>query len=166
MKDAQQNYSHITTELLEKTIHKAKNSVRKRVNHNFHELSDTVQRMLNAIEPDSYCRPHRHIEPPKTETFILLKGDLSVIIFDEQGIISEVTSLNDRTGNKGIDIKPGVWHTLVSNISGTVIFETKTGPYLPVTDKEFAPWAPAEGAPQAFQYLKKLHQQIRELQNT
>lgn len=41
----------------------------------------------------------------------------------------------------------GTWHTLAVLEPGTVLFELKPGPYLPLADKEFAAWAPAEGAP-------------------
>ena len=29
--------------------------------------------MLNAIEPQSYIRPHRHLIPPKVEVFLVLR---------------------------------------------------------------------------------------------
>ncbi len=41
----------------------------------FHKQnSDTLHRMLNAVQPDSYVRPHRHLDPPKAEAWILLQG--------------------------------------------------------------------------------------------
>ncbi len=162
MYNKKNGYAIISQQLIHATTAQARTSPRQRMNHNFHELADTVQRMLNAVEPDSYCRPHRHIDPPKDETFVLLQGDLTVVIFDDSGNIVDAVRLNDRTGNKGIDIKPGVWHTIVSNASGTVIFETKTGPYIPASDKDFAPWAPAEGEPQASTYLQGLLDRIRD----
>ncbi len=38
----------------------ARVSARKRSIVRFHEHGDGVQRMLNALEPESYVRPHRH----------------------------------------------------------------------------------------------------------
>ena len=39
---------------------------------------------------------------------------------------------------------------------GTVIFEAKAGPYRPLLSEELAPWAPAEGAPDAARYARQL----------
>ena len=37
--------------------------------------------MLNAIQPGSYIRPHRHLDPPKSESLILLQGMLGYVSF-------------------------------------------------------------------------------------
>lgn len=133
---------------------KANRANRKRLNYNFHEQTDNVQRMLNAVEPDSYVCPHRHLNPPKIENFILLRGSLAVIIFNDDGSIAEKIILHKD--NIGIDIKPGVWHTIISLEPGTVVFEVKDGPYVPATDKDFAPFAPREGDPLVSAYLETL----------
>ena len=43
----------------------------------------------------------------------------------------------------------GVWHTFVALEPGSVFFETKAGPWVPLTPEETAQWAPAEGTPEA-----------------
>ncbi|MCD6090895.1 MAG: WbuC family cupin fold metalloprotein, partial [Bacteroidales bacterium] len=54
---------------------KAKESPRKRINFNFHkEDTATLQRMLNAMEPGTYIRPHKHENPDKVEAFFALRG--------------------------------------------------------------------------------------------
>ena len=117
-------------------------SPRKRKNHNFHQLSDTVQRFFNAMMPFSYVRPHRHIHPPKTETFVLLSGKVWVILFDDEGHVTEAV-LMEKKKFQVVDLLPGCWHTLVP-LTKSLTFEVKPGPYDPATDKEFAPWAPKE----------------------
>lgn len=154
------DYALIAEDLLVALGQKAKQVARKRINHNFHELSDTVQRMLNAIEPDSYVRPHRHFDPPKVETFLVLKGRLAVVFFEDTGAMQEVIVLSETV--KGIDIRPGVWHSIVALEPSTVIFEVKTGPYIQATDKDFASWAPAENTPGALAYLSKMQKHIQE----
>ena len=68
----------IDTPLLDATTARAKQSPRLRMNHNFHErLDDPVNRLLNALEPGTYLRPHRHSNPDKTEIFLLLRGRVS-----------------------------------------------------------------------------------------
>jgi len=62
----------------------AKVSPRKRTNYNFHKTYDApVQRMLNAAEPGTYVRPHKHENPDKIEAFIILKGRALIVEFDE-----------------------------------------------------------------------------------
>ena len=76
----------IDKQLLDKTSEQAKQSPRLRMNYNFHErLDDPVNRLLNAMEPDTYIRPHRHLNPDKDEIFLLLRGKAVVFIFDDQG---------------------------------------------------------------------------------
>ncbi len=132
----------INQELLADTWMKAKLSPRKRMNFNLHELSDTVQRMLNAIEPGSYIQPHRHLSPPKMEVFMILKGKGCILIFNDEGEITETFLLEEGGDLLGVEITPGVWHTVISMEAGTVFFEVKDGPYEALTDKDFAPWAP------------------------
>lgn len=159
---AMSDYSLITAEMIKELAQKAKQVPRKRINHNVHLQNDTVQRMLNAIEPDSYVRPHRHLNPPKIEAFFVFQGSLAVIFFNDTGDLKDVVILNEQV--KGIDIKPGVWHSIVALESGTVIFEVKTGPYIQATDKDFAPWAPQENIPEARVYLEKMKKYIQEKQ--
>jgi hypothetical protein len=61
-----------------------------------------------------------------------------------------------RNGLLGIDLAPGVWHTLCCVSPTAICYEVKAGPYDAATDKEFAPWAPREGQPEAAQYLEEL----------
>jgi cupin fold WbuC family metalloprotein len=47
--------------LLEQLTSDAVGSTRLRTNYNLHpQLDDPVQRLCNAMEPDTYVRPHRH----------------------------------------------------------------------------------------------------------
>jgi cupin fold WbuC family metalloprotein len=152
---------HIDSVLLNATIEKAKVSPRKRMNHNFHtEANDTFQRMLNCIEPETYCQPHKHENPVKREVFIILKGTVAVLQFDNNGKISDYIILNQVAGRFGVEIPHSTYHTIIALEPGTVVYECKDGPYLPLSDKEFAPWAPAEGSSVALDYNKKLLKEI------
>jgi cupin fold WbuC family metalloprotein len=154
----------INTELLDKVIGKAIVSPRKRMNYNFHtDLSDTFQRMLNCIEPGSYCRPHKHESPDKREVFIILKGTAAVIEFDNNGNIINKILLNNSTGQFGIEIQPSTWHSILALESGTVVYECKDGPYSPINDKDFARWAPEEGSAEAVKYYNDLLEKITKL---
>ncbi|NIL99612.1 MAG: cupin fold metalloprotein, WbuC family [Acidobacteria bacterium] len=148
--------THIDDELLGAVTARAVDSPRRRMNHNFHQLEDAANRMLNAIEPDSYIRPHRHLTPPKDEGFLVLKGKGSCLIFDEQGTVTDVCTLDPLEGKWGVDIPAGVYHTILALDPNTVFYEVKPGPYVPASDKDFAPWAPLENTPEAVAYLEEL----------
>ena len=121
--------------ILDELTIKAKSSPRLRMNYNLHETSeDSVQRMLNAIEPGSTIPIARHNEV--NESLILLRGKLRVLIYDENGSFSEDYVLDISQGNFGCHIPKGVWHSVESLESGTVMFETREGPYVPLSEKD------------------------------
>ncbi|MCC8133983.1 MAG: WbuC family cupin fold metalloprotein [Tannerellaceae bacterium] len=133
----------INRQLLDATTEKAKQSPRRRMNHNFHEdLNDPVNRLLNAMEPDTYIRPHRHLQPDKDEYFLVLRGKAVVFIFDEKGYITEQVLLDPLQGTYGAEIKAGIWHGLLVLESGTVLYEIKPGPFAPLSEENLAAWSP------------------------
>lgn len=152
----------INEKLLDETTQKAKQSPRLRMNYNFHEtLDDPVNRLLNAMEPGTYLRPHRHLNPDKTEVFILLRGKAALFLFDDCGTVTDTFILDPRRGRYGGEIPAGVWHGLVVLASDTVIYEIKQGPYAPLTPDNMAPWAPAaENRQEAQAYIDKLSSMI------
>ena len=136
----------IQTEALASLSHDAAGSPRRRCNLNLHpELADPVQRLLIAIEPGSYVRPHRHGQPAKWELFVILAGRLAVLVFDAEGRVLERDELAAGGATRIAEIPPGAWHSVAALEPGTVLFEVKPGPYAPLADKDFAAWAPAEG---------------------
>ena len=147
----------INTDLLDQISNQAKNNKRKRMNFNFHKnMEENLHRMLNAIEPGSYIQPHKHENPDKSEAFIVLRGKFLSVTFDDEGNITNHLILSQESGNFGVDIKAGIWHTIISLESGSVLYEVKDGPYNKSTDKNFAKWAPEEGNPEAKQYLDNI----------
>jgi cupin fold WbuC family metalloprotein len=147
----------IDQNLLDELTGGARISERKRKNLNFHfDDADLLQRMLNAFEPDTYVRPHQHGNPPKREVFLILRGRLLILFFNDAGKVTKRVILSSDSGNLGIEIPPGIWHMAISLEEGTIVYELKDGPYNPVNDKQFASWAPEEGTPEAIVYLEKL----------
>ena len=131
----------ITKDLLNSISEQAKNSVRLRMNYNFHETADApIQRMLNALEPNTYLPPHRHSD--KDEIYIIIRGNLITVFFDEKGNITDKIILNPAIGNYGLEISAGTWHSIVVLEPDSVIYEIKQGPYLSSSEKDIAPWAP------------------------
>lgn len=143
--------------ILDQLTEKAKASPRLRMNHNFHPANEsTCHRLLNAIEPGSYIRPHCHLDPEKDESFVLLRGQLGVICFEAAGKVTETALLTTGSDQTVITIPHGVFHTAVSLALGTIFFEAKAGPYIPFSETEIASWAPSDTDPTAPAYLQQL----------
>lgn len=116
---------------------------RRRLNINLHgDASDTVQRMVIAVEPETYIRPHRH--SAQFETFILLRGRGTLLAFAGDGVVEHRIELAED-GTRLVEIPAGTWHSLVSGEPGTLVVEVKPGPYQPTAEADFAAWAPPEG---------------------
>ena len=150
----------ITTSLLDDVSDKAKQSHRLRMNHNFHpELSDPVQRLLNAMEPWTYVRPHRH--PGKEESFVILRGTILAVTFNEDGKIRDHALLNTENGTYGVEFEEGCYHMLTSLEPGSVVYEIKEGPFIPHSEDTSAPWAPPEGSPDSVNFLKSVFSKLK-----
>jgi len=147
----------IDSKLLDVVSAQAKVSPRRRQNFNFHkDYSDTLQRLLNAMEPLSYIQPHRHADPDKREVFFSLRGRIAVIEFDDLGNITGHMVLDPSDGNFGAEIPERTFHTIIALDPDSVAYEVKDGPYSPIDDKNFASWAPKEGSGGTADYLKRI----------
>lgn len=148
----------LNKQLFDATSAQAKSSARLRMNHNFHEqLEDPINRMINAMEPGSYVRPHRHFQPPKEEIFLVLRGEIIFFLFDETGRITEKCLLNPLKGNYGAEIPAGTWHGLLVIEPDTILYEVKQGPFVPLVPTDFAPWSPApEETEEVKRFMEKL----------
>lgn len=149
----------IDSALLDATQQRARQSVRLRANHNLHpELTDPIQRMLNAFEPGTYVRPHRHANPDRWELFLILRGALDLLTFDDHGRVTARVALQTHGPVMGFEIPPAAWHSVVCKETGTMVYESKTGPYLPLPEQDVGIWAPAEGQPACATFLSWLNQ--------
>ena len=134
----------IDKKLLDETMEKALESPRLRMNHNFHEtLDDPINRLINALEPDTYLRPHRHKNPDKIEFFLVLRGKVALFLFDDHGTITDHDILDPKAGTYGGEIPADVWHSLLVMESGSTVFEMKQGPFAPISPENIASWSPS-----------------------
>jgi cupin fold WbuC family metalloprotein len=148
--------SVIDQALVDWTLEAARSSPRLRAVHVFHsDATDNPHRFLNAFVRGTYLPPHRHLAVPKSKSFLVLRGELACFVFDDKGVVRERYILG-RAGLAGVDIQPGVWHTVAPLGESAVCFEVKPGPWDPATDRELAPWAPREGDAHAPAYLAAL----------
>jgi cupin fold WbuC family metalloprotein len=153
------DHTWIDTTLLDHASGLAAASPRGRRNFNFHRAeSDASHRLLNAIEPGSYIRPHRHLDAAKDETLVVVRGRLGAVVFDEAGSVVDTAVLAAGGECCGINLPHGTYHTVLALEPKTVFFESKAGPYRPLDLVESAPWAPEEGARDALPYLAALRE--------
>lgn len=154
-------FIQINNQLINQVSDRAKTAIRKRTNYNFHQsMEDPLNRMLNAMEPGTYVQPHKHQDPDKREAFLILRGSMLVVAFDEQGTITEHVILNPKGGNFGLEVPPRTYHTLICLEPGSVLYELKDGPYDPLNDKVFASWAPKEGDTNAPEYMSRILEEL------
>ena len=157
--------TQIDQALVDQKAQDARNSDRQRDIHVLHTGDeDTLQRMLNALQPGTYVTPHRHVAVPKAEAVVVLRGSLGFVRFEDDGSYDEANfvHIDPKRGVFGVDYRAGVWHTFIALEPDTVVFEVKPGPYDAATDKEFAPWAPAEGEAEAADFLATLERRFRQ----
>ncbi|MDE7125995.1 MAG: WbuC family cupin fold metalloprotein [Muribaculaceae bacterium] len=124
----------IDNELLDKITSEAESSPRLRMNYNLHEcLEAKAQRLLNVLLPGTPLPIHRHMHT--AETYILLRGKMVVVFYDDSGAQTERFMLDPLTGNYGVQIPKGQWHG-VEVIEPSTIFEVKDGPYMPLQPED------------------------------
>lgn len=121
----------INTSLLDSLSQQAAGSDRLRMNYNFHDAPESKsQRLLNALEPGTVIPLHKHDNT--AETYIVLRGSIRVDFYNTEDAVDESAVIDPRKGSYGIDIPAGQLHTLEVLSPGTVIFECKDGPYIPL----------------------------------
>ena len=121
---------------LEKT---AAGNARHRTNFNLHEqLDDPIQRLCIIGEPDTVFPPHRHLG--KWELVSILKGSLSLYIYNEKGEATEKIDMAPGGKILAAEIPADTWHNYIFHEPGTAFLEVKRGPYAPFSPEELAPF--------------------------
>lgn len=117
---------------LDAITEQAKVNSRLRMNYNLHEsLESKAQRLINALEPGTIIPIHRHVDT--AETYIVIRGKLTVTLYDNNQVIIDNIKLDPLKGNYGVQIPKNIWHRVDVGESGTIVFEVKDGPYIPLT---------------------------------
>lgn len=117
----------IDNRLLDKVTEEAEASPRLRMNYNLHESLDAkAQRLINVLLPGTPLPVHRHKHT--AETYVLLRGKMFVVFYNDLGEQVERYLLAPTQGNYGVHIPKGQWHT-VEVIEPSAILEVKDGPY-------------------------------------
>jgi cupin fold WbuC family metalloprotein len=140
----------------------ARNALRRRARLCLHRSSyDRLHDMVIALDHETYLRPHR--DDDKSQTFHLIEGEASVVIFDGHGNIEQVINLGGETGQRLYRLDEPHYHTFVIHSEMLVIHEVTNGPFAPgATD--YAAFAPAEDdTVEANDYLGDLRARLEAL---
>jgi len=122
----------------------SRSNPRKRIRICTHpDIGDNIHEMIIIHANGAYITPHKHIG--KSESFHIIEGLLLVVIFDDQGNITEQIRMGDR--ESGLDfyyrLPEDHFHTVVPQSELVVFHEVTHGPFTP-EDTVFATWAPSE----------------------
>lgn len=124
----------INNELLDRIKIEAEENPRLRMNYNLHDSLDAkAQRLINMLLPGTVLPIHRHRHT--AETYILLRGKMFVVFYNDMGAQVERFLLDNNLGNYGVQIPAGQWHG-IEVIEPSAIFEVKDGPYTPLTPED------------------------------
>ncbi len=124
----------INQSLLNQLTEQAKASPRLRMNYDLRNSEDDgSQRMLNAIEPGSPERIHRHQHT--SETVVCIRGRVVEELYDElERICIESIVLTPNGPIVAVNIPAGQWHSIRAVESGSVVLSCKDGRYEPLGD--------------------------------
>ena len=126
----------ITKEILDELTEKAKESPRLRCNLDLrNSTDDKSQRMLNALEPGTVMPIHRH--HASSETVVILRGKIKWVFFDDNDNLNpnkptEEVILDANGELRMLNVEHDRWHSLECLESGSVLYESKDGPYHPL----------------------------------
>lgn len=121
----------IDNNLLDEVTRQATESPRLRMNFNLHDsLEAKAQRLLNVLLPGTEVPVHRHMHT--AETYVLLRGKMAVVFYNDFGQQTARFLLDPMKGNYGVQIPKGQWHG-IEVLEPSTIFEVKDGPYTPLT---------------------------------
>lgn len=106
--------------------------------------ADSLHEMVILLLKASYVRPHRHQD--KRESYHVIEGRGSLLLFDEGGRATQCLPLGDPSTGRTFfaRLDQPVFHALVPETDRFVFHETTEGPLDP-RRTEAAAWAPGEG---------------------
>ena len=114
---------------------------------------------------DSYIKTHRHLLDRKSEFLIAVRGMMVLIVFNDNGEVMGIIRFWTEKYNEvsfccGVELLTGIWHTIISIKSESILFEVKPGQYDPALAKELASWVPEEKSQESIMYLSKLNELV------
>jgi len=123
---------------------KASGNERKRMRICTHASHlDPLHEMLICLRRGSYIQPHRHVD--KSESFHVVEGLLSVVLFTNDGEVSQVITLGDYASGYPFyyRLSSSLYHTVVIHSEYALFHEVTNGPFNQIST-EYPTWAPSQ----------------------
>lgn len=120
---------------------------------------DQTQEMLIALTRQNYIHPHIH--PNKVESFHLVEGLMTVVLFNPDGRIIETVPMGDVASGRPFYYRMTVplYHTQIPETDLVVFQEVTQGPF--TRDVVLADWAPSDGPDGKLKaYIEDLLEQV------
>ena len=125
----------ITKEILDELTAQAKKNPRLRQALDLRNSpEDLSQRMLNALEPGTVMPIHRH--HGSSETVVILRGKIQWKFYDDSGQETDRVVLEANGEPRMLNVEKSRWHSLESLEPGSILYESKDGPYHPLGEEE------------------------------
>lgn len=121
-------------------IEQVKNTPQGRIRLCTHVSPDSlVHEMLIVLTKNSDIRPHKHLK--KTESFHIIQGACSVVLFNDDGTVRQIISLGDYQSGKNFYYRllEPLFHTVVVESDLVIFHETTEGPFHP-DETIYADW--------------------------
>ena len=134
----------INNELVDQIIGEAKQSQRHMARLLMHfDHEDPVQEMLIAMGRDCAVMPNR--SPGRSESLQVVKGELLLIVFDDNGNVLKRIEMgpygSDKTFLYRLSSTP--WHTMIPLSNIVVVHEVIEGPFVNSSDP-LPDWIPGD----------------------
>lgn len=102
---------------------------------------DKIQQMILFHPKGSYIRPHKSIS--NEESYMILSGEMDLILFDNFGKIKKKIELGDLKSKKNFffRMKKSLFRTMIVK-KDTFFLEVKQGPFLKNKSTMYADWSP------------------------
>ena len=81
-----------------------------------------------------YYQIHRH--HASSETVVILRGKIQWVFYDDNGNETERVTLDADGDLRMLNVEKDRWHSLECLESGSVLYESKDGPYHPLEEDE------------------------------
>jgi len=104
---------------------------------------EALHEMFIVHAKSSYVRPHKHLN--KIESFSVISGEVTVVVYDDDGQIIDSIAMGDFASGKPFyyRVGDGRYHSMVITSEVLVFHEVTKGPFNR-EDTVFAPWSPDE----------------------
>ena len=157
----------VKREVIEFLENQAEVSPRRRARVCTHRtVDDKLHEMTVVLKAPAYLIPEKHIA--KVESYHIIEGAADVVIFNEDGNITDVLRLGDYSSGLPFYFRvsdTSFYHTLILRTDYLVYHETATGPFRK-SDTIVASWAPNEGDTEGIRiYMNDLERRIEDHRN-